>query len=538
MVLLPFEPRRPTLAGFGLEFTLLETVAAAVMLALLVAHADRLPHVLAQRPLPLLCLSAYALVHAASAALAEEHRFEAGKFAVRMAAMAAFGWLVAAAPSPTRRVALRALVVAGALVALLAVAEGTGARWLDPALDRFREMRINVAGARRATAGSEYPNQAAAFIMAGMLAGVGVLGARAGAAAALGALLGAGLLFTYSRGALVAVSLALVVTTLALRRHGRPARASATALLVLFASFAAFAARGEVFRLRLGNEGTPGWYAARYEPERPPASLAPGERRTLLIRVTNTGRKTWLRNEAFHLSYHWYDTARRTLSDGGRTALPADLDPGAAVTLAALVVAPDRPGRYVLVWDMVHEETTWFSGQGVRVATAEVVVGSAAAPLAAVAPEPQQPPGWRPGRGELWRIAVSMWRAHPLLGVGPDNYRWLHGRYAGQTYWDTRVFANNTLLEAAATTGSLGALALALTYAAGLGAGYRRLRVATGSVEARQAAGVWAVLLGLSAHGAVDYVLAFTGHYLLLGLVIGSLAPGQGDDALERPDLA
>jgi O-antigen ligase len=51
-------------------------------------------------------------------------------------------------------------------------------------------------------------------------------------------------------------------------------------------------------------------------------------------------------------------------------------------------------------------------------------------------------------------------------GVGPDNFRRLYGRYAGRTFWDERVSANNLALETGATTGLLGVLALAGTLGA------------------------------------------------------------------------
>jgi hypothetical protein len=244
--------------------------------------------------------------------------------------------------------------------------------------------------------------------------------------------------------------------------------------------------------------------------------------------VTNVGLKTWSRREAFHLSYHWYDRDTKTLTDGGRTALPEDLPKGASVLLDAAVVAPERPGRYLLIWDMVHEHTTWFSGQGVRAFAVHVLVGQpeGTAPLATEAPETEL--GWRPGRRELWRLALAMWRAHPVLGVGPDNFRWLHGKYAGRAFWDSRVFANNTLLEAAATTGSLGALALALTLAAALGAAWRALATAP-QTSAPAALALLGLSVGLMAHGVVDYVLAFTGHYLFMGFLVGSISARDPD---------
>jgi O-antigen ligase len=114
--------------------------------------------------------------------------------------------------------------------------------------------------------------------------------------------------------------------------------------------------------------------------------------------------------------------------------------------------------------------------------------------------------------------------------VGPDNFRRLYGSAAGHPSWDTRVFANNTLLEAAATTGALGLLALGGTLiATALSAG-RGLRDA--GAPGSTAGALFAVTIGLAAHGVVDYVLAFTGHYLLFGLVVGAAA------GLGRPEAA
>lgn len=512
----------------GFEVTLLEAVAGLVLGVLVVTHRAELRERVPAKPLALLCLTGYAVIHAVSAALAEEHRELAWKFAARMAVMALFGWVVAAAPAPARRRALAALVASGAVVALLALAEGMGLRALDSFLAHFRETPFNVGGSRRATGGSEYPNQAAAFLMYALLAWAGLSHrVRLWLALSVSALLSAGMLFTYSRGALVASGLGLLAALAATRSRPALARGPRLALFALVLTAAAFAASGEVFRLRLESEGTSTWYGARYEPEDATLTLAPREARRVRVRVTNAGRKTWARQEAFHLSYHWYQPERRTLQDGGRTELPVDVPPGASVLLDAEVVAPDRQGRYRLVWDMVHEDTTWFSGQGVRPEAVDAVVGRPEAPVPPSAA--QLPPaslGWRPSRAELWRIALKLWRAYPVWGVGPDNFRWLYGRHAGEPFWDTRVFANNTLLEAAATTGSLGLVALALTFLAALRASYRGLMAAPDASTLALLGMTVAVL----AHGLVDYVLAFTGHYLFFGFLIGSIGAARESD--------
>jgi O-antigen ligase len=529
LLLLPFEPRRAALQAAGLNLTLLELAAAICVGGLAFSLWRRAAALLRRPPLPLALLFAYAAAHVLSALLAPDNAAAALKFSLRMLAMAAFALTVAASPVPARRAGFAALALAGALVASLALLEGLGLRGLDPFLSRFREMPFNVAGTRRATAGSEYPNLAAAFVMYGLLAAAPRLALRGTAALAAYALLAAGgLLFTYSRGALAAALCGLLALAGALGLRARASRPPLAAALVLVCATVAFALKGETFRLRLGSEGTSAWYAAQYAPRETSLTLAPDEERTTPVRVTNSGLKSWRVEEQFHLSYHWYDLTRRFLTDGPRTVLPHDVAGGQSVVLAARVRAPRAEGDYLLVWDMVHERTTWFSGQGVAPASVPVRVARAGV-ASGLAPPPRAVPGaalaWRPSRWELWRLAMAMWRERPLTGVGSDNFRWLYGPRAGQPFWDARVYANGTLLEAAATTGTLGALALGGCLLASLASGLRRARGA----DARGAPGwealaSFALVAGIAAHGVVDYVLAFTGHYLVLGFAVGAVA--------------
>ena len=529
--LLPFEPRRPVLAIVGLQVTLLEAAAGALALALVWTARRRIAPLLRRPPLPLAFLALYAAAHVLSAAFAPAHRDLACRFALRMVVMAGLGLAAAAAAPEAGRRALVALVATAAVVALLSIAEGAGVRAIDPLLDRFREMPFNIGGSRRASGGSEYPNLAAAFLMAGLLAAAGLAASwrrPAWSLLPLAALFAVGLLFTYSRGALVATAFGLA----ALAAAGRARRFAAPALCglaVLLASSAAFAWTGQVYRLRLEAEGPDAWYGVTYAPGERSLALRPGEVRATDVTVTNTGRMTWTSSDdVFHLAYHWYDADRRKLEDGRRTLLPRAIGPGETVTLRAELQAPLREGRYLLGWDMVQERVTWFSDRGLSPALVPVVVSATApavAPPAAGIQPPEMetaPPAWRPGRGELWSLALALWRQRPLLGVGPDNFRWLYGRAAGQPSWDTRVFANNALLEAAATTGALGLVALAGTLATTALRAGRFLRD-PGRV-ASTAGALFAVTLGLAAHGLVDYVLAFTGHYLLLGFVVGGAA--------------
>ena len=537
VLLLPFEPRGALRLG-GLSFTLLEAAAAAAAVALAWGGRQRLIPLARHPPLPLAALGAYALAHLLSAVLAPEENARAGRFALRMAAMAAFGVLVAAAPRGARRKGLLALVFGAMVVAALAWGEGLGLRGLDFVLAPFREMPFNVAGLRRASAGSEYPNLAAAFLMCGLLASTGLLAERPRSLTLIGpasvVLVGA-LLFTYSRGALVATGLGLLAQAAFVRRRGtRWPVAPLAAVVVLVVGSSLFASTEEVFRLRLGRTGADDWYSATYEPNETSLSLWPGETRSTKVKVTNTGPKTWTEREAFHLSYHWFRPDRRSMEDGGRARLGRDLGRGESAVLEARITAPRDEGRYLLVWDMVHEHTTWFSGQGVRVAVVPTRVGLAAG--ADVPDAPLDPSliattlAWRPTRGELWRLAAGMWAERPWAGFGSDSFRWSYGPRAGHRYWDVRIFANNTLLEAAATTGTLGAASLLLTLLASAVAGARSGSVA-GPPDVAVRATLFGLVIALLAHGVVDYVLAFTGHYLLLAFVVGSCAALPGDVA-------
>jgi hypothetical protein len=459
---------------------------------------------------------------------APAHRDLAAKFALRMLVMAGLGLAVAAAPPEAVRRALVALVASAVAVAALAVAEGAGWRTLDTFLGLFREMPFHIGGSRRASAGSEYPNLAAAFLMAGMLTACGLATVRRRpllTVLPLSALFSIALLWTYSRGALVATGLGLLALAATARR--RLAAPALGALSVLLVASAGFAWSGEVYRLRLGSEGPGSWYGAAYAPAEAALSLRPGETRTTVVRVTNTGEMTWKADRLFHLAYRWYDEAGRKVEDGPRTRLPHDVGPGQTVELPAEMRAPAAEGRYLLAWDMVQEGMGWFSDRGVAPATiparvaAEAHAGEVAA-FGASVPLPAAPAVFSPGRAELWRLALVLWRRRPLTGVGSDNFRWLYGEAAGHASWDTRVFANNALLEAAATTGLVGLAALLGTLAAtGLAAG-RALRLAGPAGGA--AAALFALTVGLAAHGLVDYVLAFTGHYLLFAFVVGSAA--------------
>lgn len=533
-LIVPFEPRFTVPVG-PLHLSLVEAVALpcfGILAAMTRKDARREPLRLSR---PLIALGGFVVVAVVSAALARVEPLRAFKFALRLGAMLTCAVLVARVDDRARSWAFRGLLASGSVAAVLAIVEGIGVRSIDVLLGAFREIPFNVAGVRRASAGSEYPNLGAAMILYALLCGVVLLRGRPWLRAGFVVAMTFGLAQTYSRGGWLAGLVALGVGAIFERGRGRLAPVLAYAGVL-----AVFVFGQEISQIRFGGENANDFYAATYKSPKQFAMDA-SARVIVPVEVRNVGRRPWRIADQIHLSYHLYENSTRPLVDGPRTDLPHDVLPGESVTLDAILRAPRRPGEYVLMWDLVHEDTTWFSGQGVAPGVARLLVGGAeeAAPVDAPASAPARPAdkgmglavpaavepilapealAWRPSRADLWRLAARMWAANPFFGIGPDNYRWTYGTLAGKKTFDTRVFANNMYLEFAATLGTFG---LATFLAALCFALLRGVSAAPTSDTARIAV---AILVAMSVHGFADYVLAFTGHYLVFALAIATLS--------------
>ena len=153
------------------------------------------------------------------------------------------------------------------------------------------------------------------------------------------------------------------------------------------------------------------------------------------------------------------------------------------------------------------------------------------------------PSSWRPAdpdpaassgipRQQLWTAALRAWRAHPLLGLGPDNFRHVFGTYLNVADADDRLHANNFYLEVLATLGLVGFLAFV---AVGVTLG-RAARSALEAPARSPLALATCVALGAYLmHGIFDYFLEFTPTYALLWLLAGMLAALARDARAARP---
>jgi len=104
-----------------------------------------------------------------------------------------------------------------------------------------------------------------------------------------------------------------------------------------------------------------------------------GTRLEVPVIVCNAGTMAW-RSAGGHpvfLSYHLLQPGAGgdavAQFDNERSPIPP-LSPGEAALVPLRVLAPERPGRYVLDIDLVHEGVTWFAGRGSAPARLRLVV--------------------------------------------------------------------------------------------------------------------------------------------------------------------
>jgi O-antigen ligase len=170
---------------------------------------------------------------------------------------------------------------------------------------------------------------------------------------------------------------------------------------------------------------------------------------------------------------------------------------------------------------MRQPDVVRFSERGWAVGETHVeVLNSTLAAAPPIQPREELVAPWVVPRVFLWQAALGLFRQHPILGVGPDNFRHLYGAELGLEGWDERVQANNMYLEVLVDLGVLGLLAFVWLLVAPLGHALRRLR----TLPAPRSIWLLGVCLGLAAfllHGVLDTFLAFTSTALLFWLFLG-----------------
>jgi O-antigen ligase len=125
-------------------------------------------------------------------------------------------------------------------------------------------------------------------------------------------------------------------------------------------------------------------------------------------------------------------------------------------------------------------------------------------------------------RSELWRAAIAMWRAHPLLGVGAGNYEFLLGKYG---LIGISTHANSWYLQALAETGILGFLATIGVVAVSILTFARRVDLF--------GVAAFAASIAICLHGIFDDVLFYpkvgATWWILLGIACAWRPPARSD---------
>jgi hypothetical protein len=480
-----------------------------------------------------------------SALAAPSHRAAGIKFALRSSSgiLAFFAARHLGREERTRKLVFSALLTGALISALTAVIEE-----LAPASTtfwgRFRESSFNAFGLQRASGVFAYPTIGAMYWEAALplLVVAPLVGrlsrfppAKTNAAVLIGSgLLVAALLASATRAGLAGAALACAALIPLGPRLGPRVRRTAAQALGVLAALSAVALAPSGSRSLLGQRlrwwDDDRWFRVEYLVAELPRQVYTDEPVQIEVGLRNTGALAWPSSgpKPVRLAYHWEPLDRpQTNSDfeGYRNELPYDVPAGGQTQLVETIWCPPTAGTYVLRLDLVQEKVTWFSEHGNRMPDATVVVEGTSKVITDSPYIPPPPPP--PPRFSLWRAATILWREHPILGVGPDNFRRSYEAVLspapnGQPYTDTRLHANSLYFETLADLGLLGVVALA-ALAVAL---WRAVREGVATADpVRVGCGIAAATFFF--HGVLDYFLEFTPLFGLFWVLLGLTATSE-----------
>lgn len=506
------------------------------------------------------------------AALAGEPRSNALHMAGRFAAgFVVYLMTVTVITTPARlRAAMAVTFGSSVIVGLLAIFEYLQVGPVLNLLHLFRPAVSAVGAQLRAGGPLQYPTIASMYLEVGFALGLGLLMMRLDglnpvrdstwplAIPIFGGLLivAEAIVLTFTRAGLVTMASSLVIVGVARWRRRRaearslrplglspirvgsrglgvswvPGGLSALGVLsVTIIAMVVMSRPAQALWLRATSEGQEAWYQADIKA---PAevSLVSNETADVPLRVTNRGRLIWdsADDPPIVLSYHWLlpEGTRVVAYDGNRTPFPAPVPPGSTADVVAKVRAPRQAGTYRLAWDVVQEGYLWFSTEpgAPTPAVSRAIVSGVVGDGRLVTGELPRVTR-RPGRFALWRAALRIFAGHPLLGVGPDNFRLRYGSYAGIDHADTRTHSNNMYLEMLVSGGVIGFAAFAwLLWSVATRnrpSAIDRLSPDRRSPDHSIADSLAASLVAIGLHGMVDSFLSFAPTYILFALVVG-----------------
>jgi len=533
----PFERALPG-SAFGFTLTTVE-LTIAIALAIGAIAWVREPAAFTWRTPISLPLAAIVMSALVAAVAAPEFQGNAARVTARLIAAVLLFILVANVARSDRaaRQIAAVLLAAASMVGVIAVLELAQVPWVLNALTAFRPGFHVVGGQLRATSTLFYPTITSMFLEVAFALGLVWLSSSRLAFAGL-VLTGAGVVATFTRSGLITVtlSLALYGAILYVRRKqwGSEHRRLAV-LAVVLVGLVLMSRSPQMLVARMSVEGSQDWYGALYDVPRQ-LTMRPDSFNDIEVTLSNEGRLTWQSTAPppFALSYHFLqaDSEDVVIFDGLRTPFAQPVEPGDEVQVKARVRAPGYPGTYLLIWDVVQEHRTWLSLEGVY--PGRSVVSVEGAPVGAPLPSRGRMPSgvMRMPRSVLWEVAFGIAREHPLVGIGPDNFRHTYGRRLGLAAWDERVHANNSYIEVLVGMGVLGLSATAWLMLAALRSGTRSL-VDASDARLPIAAASFAACAAIAVHALVDSFLTFTPTYAVFAIAAGMLFSARSSPAGE-----
>jgi O-antigen ligase/polysaccharide polymerase Wzy-like membrane protein len=532
---LPFEPIRPWLALGWIDINHLKLL----LLASLVVWASAGPRSWTELLPGMWPALLFLAVAGVSAVTAPTDRGDAVKFVGRLASgLYGLALVQHLAIKRPRLIGLVWAIVLGAGVsALLGLGEVAGLQPLQPLLALFKLAPTRVGGDLRVSASFQYATIASMFFelatpLALVLAATATTRWARGLATLIAATCSAVVVLTITRAGVIALAAGLagmLALALAKPRWRKLALPTALAGLSMGIVILGLAVRVAALNTRFATENDWSWYGATYTvPDS--LTLTPDAPTDATVVARNTGDAVWTNagEHPFALAYRWLsadDTAQLRLP-ATMFDLPHDVSPGESIELTIPVTAHLPSGGYRIAWGMLQQNVLWFHDRGYPDAETviRIVAGSSPVTIAPVAQMPRSDASMAAPpvpRSTLWSAALQMIAQHPLLGVGPDNFRHTYGSYVGLSSWDERVHANNLYLELLADVGVVGAAAFALVVGSAVSGLIHALRSPLSPVQAVWIAGAGASLATFFLHGTLDYFLDFTPVYLLFWLVVG-----------------
>jgi O-Antigen ligase len=477
---------------------------------------------------PTLAFIGVAVVSARFAAA--DYAPEAVRYIVRLLA-AAFVLLVALRlnrDASRGRGLLWAVAVGAGASALLGLGEALRIQALGPLLDLFKIAPTRVGGELRVSASFQYATIAAMYFemvapLAVVLAATSTRRWQQLLGVAIAVVCTANVVLSLTRtGMLTLIAVYAVLLAAALRENWRrlalPSLASAAALL---GGTGLLLLKNPVFDLRLMTESDADWYGAAYQA---PASLQlqPNKPSMVDLEVRNEGRITWTSsgNHPFALGYRWLTEDGNGVLDipPAEVQLSHDVEPGETIHIRAALEVPNLPaGTYRIDWGMLQRDVLQFYERGWTDAETRVVMdGPTGARMPTVVPREDGEAPWVVGRLDLWGAALKLIAAHPVVGLGPDNFRHYYGAELGLEGWDERIQANNLYLEILADLGVVGLAAFGWVV-------FGPLRSVAKGVRFGDpiALGVALAMGAFLLHGLLDAFLAFTPTAVLFWLLLG-----------------